>query len=352
MGKSTKAPTREEYNIEVEKFKEISSQLGRALKYKELSKYNLRSSRWYVKHCKNPLVIDYNTFIEYEIGMIPRYHLSKENAIKCILELQNKLGRPIMKKDLKGVENNSIGQGAINRFWGSFNKMKEELGLEIVGQNLREKERSIFTIKRDIVKLCAFVLEKENRIIITRKDWNKLDNIASFASCNKWFTDNGSSVREFINSIGFEFLEAGRGLNYFFEDDNEEVKSQYELEFSKFLRKLNLKYNIDYMKNVRYSSFIKNYKGQLDCDYVINYKNRIIYVEIAGMLRDYKQWYLDNIPLNSKSREKYRLKLMEKEKMLKENNLEYYILFPSDLQEDFLLKIFNKEVRINAKKNK
>ena len=46
---------------------------------------------------------------------------------------------------------------------------------------------------------------------------------------------------------------------------------------------------------------------------------------------------------NSKSKEKYRLKLIEKEKMLKDNNLDYYILFPSDLQEDFLMSIFKKD---------
>jgi hypothetical protein len=334
-------PNLEEYNLEVEKFKCISNELGRAIKYEEMKKYNLRSTRWYVKHSNNPKVTNFNEFIEFEVGMVPRYNLSKEKAIECILELQSKLGRPLMKKDLIGVKNNSIGQGALSHYWGGFNKMKEELGLEIVGKNLKEIERTIFIIKRDVVRMCAYILENENRYTITISDWKKLKGIVSFQSCQKWFIDNGSSVREFINSIGFELVESGSGLNYFFENDNEKVKSQFELEFTKMLRNIELKYNIDYTKDVRYSKFIDNYRGMLDCDYVIKYKDRLIYVEIAGMLRDYKEWYINDKPLNSKSKEKYRLKLREKENMLKDAGLEYYILFPCDLNEDTYKKIFN-----------
>jgi len=333
-------PTPEEYNIEVEKFKTISNELGRAIKYEETKKYNLNNSRWYVKHCKNTKVTNFNEFIEFEIGMVPRYNLSKEGTIKCILELQDKLGRPLMKKDLIGVQNNSIGQGALNRYWGGFNKMKEELGLEIVGRNLQDEERSLFAIKRDIVRLCAYILEKENRYTLTISDWKKI-KMASYPSCQKWFNDNGSSPREFINSIGFEFVESGSGLNYFFEDNEEKVRSQFELSFSKQLRVLNLEYKEDYLRDIRYSTFICDYRGMLDCDYVIKYKKRLIYIEIAGMLRDYKDWYYQDKPLNSKSKEKYRLKLKDKENMFNDSGLEYYILFPSDLNEDTYKKIFN-----------
>ena len=38
------------------------------------------------------------------------------------------------------------------------------------------------------------------------------------------------------------------------------------------------------------------------------------------------------LPKNSKRRENYTLKLNEKEQMLKENNLEYYIILPSDMK--------------------
>lgn len=342
MGKndSKKVPTREEYYVQIERFKDISLKLGRAVKYDEMAEYNLRSTRWYVQYCDNPKVSNFSEFIEYEIGMMPRYNVSKENAIKYALELQESLGRPILKKDLKGAINNGIGQGAINSYWGSFTKMKEELGLKMVGRNLRDKEQSIFKIKRDIVVLCAYILQNENRITLTSSDWKKI-KMSRFSSCNKWFCDCGLSMREFINSIGFELVESGRGLNYFFEDDSEITRSQYELDFTKKLRSMGLQYNKDYMRDVRYGTFIDTYNGMLDCDYVINYKNRIIYVEIAGMLRDYKSWYLNNKSINSKSKENYRIKLLQKENMMKSQGLEYYILFPEDLNEEKYIEIFN-----------
>jgi len=37
----------------------------------------------------------------------------------------------------------------------------------------------------------------------------------------------------------------------------------------------------------------------------------------------------------------YRLKLREKERMFKESGVEYYILFPSDLNDETYRKIFN-----------
>ena len=338
-GVSKQPPTDEEYAIEVEKFKKISNELGRALKYEEMSKYNLRSSRWYVQYSKNNKVHDYNSFIEFEIGMMPRYMVSKETAIKCILELQSTLNRPLLKKDLSGIKNNSVGTGVIKRYWGGFNEMKKALGLEIVGQNLRDVERSLFSIKRDVVKVCAYILEKENRYIVTLSDWDKLEGIASYQTCCKWFIAHGSTLREFIQSIGFDFVKSGDGVNFFF-DDNEHTQSQYELEFSKGLRELGLEYNINYYRDIRYSTFIQGYKGFLNCDYVIKYKSRTIYVEIVGMLRDYKEWYYQNKSMSSKSREKYRLTLMKKEEMLKNMQLEYYILFPCDINQDIFEQIF------------
>ena len=59
------------------------------------------------------------------------------------------------------------------------------------------------------------------------------------------------------------------------------------------------------------------------------------------MLRDNESNYYNNIPImeNSKRRENYRLKLNKKEQMLKENNLEYYIILPSDMKN--MDKLFN-----------
>jgi len=47
--------------------------------------------------------------------------------------MQSKLDRPLMKKDFTNPSQDSIGVGMIKTHWGSMNKMKEELGLVIVG---------------------------------------------------------------------------------------------------------------------------------------------------------------------------------------------------------------------------
>jgi signal peptidase I len=333
------------YEYWLDKYIQFSKEKGEPLKYEELSLYGLPCTKWYLAHCSNPGVKDFNSFIEYEANMIPRYCVSKEKAIQLIFDLQKQLNRAIMKKDLIGIKNGGIGEGVIKKYWGSFTNMKKQLGLEIIGQNLTDANRSIFTIKRDVVKLCAYILKHENRFLINRNDWDKVKNIASYQSCRRWFVMNGSTLRDFIESIGFNFNKSGDGINYCFQNDKEITRSQFEFEFSNFLRSIGLKFDIDYFRDIKYSNFIKTERSYLNCDYVINYNNRVIYIEIAGMLRDYKSWYLEDKSLNSKSKENYRLTLKKKQQMLKENNLEYYILFPEDLEEDFLCSIFGIEIR-------
>lgn len=344
VGNNIIHPSDYSYEYWLEKYIKISNQIGRAVKYEEMSKYNLPSTRWMVDNCNNPQVTNFSEFIEFEAKMIPRYNMTKEMAIEKILELQGKLDRPLQKKDLTSIEDGGIGQSSILKHWNSFNDMKRELNLKIVGEDMRSKHKSLHDIKKDIARICVYVYETEKREIITQKDWSLLLDVASYPSCCRWLKEAGMNIREYISLIGFRYVEAGSGLNYDFED-GEHVKSQFEMIFSRVLKeKLNLEFNKDYFKEVRYATFISNYKGLLDCDYVIDYDNRKFYIEIAGMLRDYKENFLNNTPIaSSKSKEKYRQKLMQKEQMLKDNNLEYHILFPSDLQEDFIMQIFNKE---------
>lgn len=114
--------------------------------------------------------------------------------------------------------------------------------------------------------------------------------------------------------------------------------------FSKYLKDNGFIYNKDYFRDVKYSNFINNYNGNMNCDYVIYIGNDVLYIEIAGIIADYKTWYYeDKIISNSKSKEKYRIKLKEKEQMLKTNNLRYFILFPCDLtKENFTDIIYNQ----------
>jgi hypothetical protein len=262
--------------------------------------------------------------------------------------MSEKLNRPLMYDDFKSPKFNEVGIGTINIHWGTMNKMKEELGLEIIQESMIDKIESIDNMKNELNILCSEILKRDNRRVITTKDINICEYTMNSSSYRKHLKLEGSSLREFLKSIGFELQEEGLGLNHIFED-GEKVRSQYELDFSYFLKTtLNLKYNIDYFRDVKYTIFIKDYNGLMNCDYVINYNGRKIYIEIAGLLRDLNKYYYENKVIDSTSKEKYRLKLMEKEEMLKSiDDAEYYIIFPinknynSVLDFDFINSIFN-----------
>lgn len=337
------------YDLYLDKFIKVSNETGRHLMYNELenNKWNLPGVKWFIDNCPNKNIKNYNQFIDW-IGFIPNYNVSKDTAIKAIINMQSKLNRPLMYDDFRSPNPNEVGIGTINKIWGSMNKMKSELKLEIIQEDMICKNITLEQAKEDIKKLCNYIYNTENRKTITTTDTSKIDGLLNFGTYRKYLKDNNENIKDYIKSIGFELQKEGRGLIYNFED-GEITKSKYELEFSKYLRdKLNLKYNVDYFRDVRYKTFINNYNNLMDCDYIINYKGRKIYIEIAGLLRDYDKYYYNNKIINSKSKEKYRLKLMKKEEMLKSIDCEYYILFPinknykSIIDFDFINGIFNK----------
>ena len=268
--------------------------------------------------------------------------LSKEEVISIIHNMQATLNRPLMYDDFRNPQENSIGISEIRKYFKTMNNIKEQLGLEIIQENMIEKQLDVTVAKQHINKLCEEIFDRENRKMITYKDIDRCKFTNGSHNYHRLFVkDLGITLREYLNSIGFDMVQEGRGLNHIFED-GEKTKSQYELDFSLYLRKIMcFKYNIDYYRDIKYKSFINDYSKLMDCDYIIDYKGRKIYIEIAGILRDYKEWYYQDKPLNSKSKEKYRLKLKEKENMFKESGVEYYILFPSDLNDETYRKIFN-----------
>ena len=131
------------YNEYIDKLKEICDNLKRPLKYSEFlhNDYQLPDSRWFVNHCPDKNVKNYNQFLEY-LGYKPRKNMSKELATKKVLELQHKLNRPLIIDDFQNINrDDDIGISTINNHWGSFNKMKEELGLEIIQECMTTKHK-------------------------------------------------------------------------------------------------------------------------------------------------------------------------------------------------------------------
>lgn len=152
-----------------------------------------------------------------------------------------------------------------------------------------------------------------------------------------------TTLADVLSDKGISLGKQGRGINHIF-DDGEHTFSVYEYIFSHYLRKCGLKYDKDYVRDIKYSDFVQSYEGNMNCDYVICIDDRKIYIEIAGVLDNYKKWYYqDREMTDSESKELYRLKLKEKEKMLSTEGLEYYILFPCDLSRRTLDVILTSE---------
>lgn len=295
----------------------------------------LPSASWFPKHCGDVNVKTYNDFVIW-CGLRPFANIPKDLAIELILKMQSKLDRPLNATDFNNPKDDEIGIRTIYKIWGEVNIMQKELGLEVTDKHAKGKQLN--ETKADLIRVCDAIYEKENRKTITYKDIKSFDFTSYPSTYAREFKEEGTSLREFLKSIGFELQSAGNGLNYTY-NDGEKIVSQYELTFSNYLRDvLGLKYNESYIRDVKYRTFA-NYKGLMNCDYVINYKNRKIYIEVAGMLSKLNSDWRET-KIKSKTKDEYRNKLLQKEEMFKDNNIDYYIILPYQLDEEFFMEIF------------
>ena len=328
----------EDYDKYIDKFHQCSKEKGSYLGGRDLQKYDLPSDRWLINNCPDPNVTTYLQFIEW-LGYQPKVTINKSVATKIIYNMQSKIDRPLMYDDFRNPNEDEIGVKTINKFWGSMNKMKEALGLEIIQESMTDKHMTVQEIKDGLTLLCNDIYKAENRKIISSYDINAVDFIPNYCTCHTVLQcEFSTGVRGFLHTIDFDFAKPGRGMLHYY-DDGEVALSQHEFIFSEYLRNRNLQYNVDYFRDVPYKNFIPEWENNCSCDYEIHFNNKIIYVEIAGVLRDHKKYYYENIQIPSRTREAYKKSLMKKENMLKSHNLEYYIIFPSDMA--FISEIFN-----------
>jgi hypothetical protein len=264
--------------------------------------------------------------------------ISKENTIKIIYDMVNNLNRELMYDDFRNPNFATIGITTIRKYWGTMNKMKKELGLKIIQESMLDKSIDYETAKNQIKNLCELIFLKENRKILLPSDFEIYNMPLVYHSYCQILIRNKDSIRKFINTFGFDILKPGRGYNFVF-DDNERVKSIFELKFSQMLKEKGFIFDIDYKRDVRCREFIPNYFGYMDCDYILIKNNKKVYVEIAGLLRDYKKYYYNDIEIKSKSKNKYMKKLKIKEKLLFDNNLEYKIIFPHKYKKDYIYEM-------------
>jgi len=326
---------KEKYSDYVDLFIKLSNEIGRPLKHRELVgktkiTNELPDGRWFLKYCPDKNVTNYNQFIEY-CGFKPRYNISKEKVIEAIYNMQNKLDRPLNKYDFSDPSEDEVGISIIQHYWGSMNNMKKELGLEIVREYMVERHKEIDELKEDIIKLCKYIKETENRDIITIDDIEDCEWCLSYQSYNKYIKQElNMTICDYIKSLGYKTNIPGMGMVYEFED-GEKTYSKWEYIISKYLKDNNIIYNRD----VKYNTFIDDYNNQMNCDYIIENNGLTWYVEVAGIL-DYTKMKKEN-----NIRRKYKKDLDFKENMLKNNNLNYRIIYPHEIKNNPLDDIFN-----------
>lgn len=316
------------YEYYTDKFKEVSSALGRPLKFSELlhNQYGLPEGRWFVSHCPDKSVTNYNEFLMY-LGLVPRYAITKEMAVDIILNKHKTLNRNLLISDFKNVDENQVGVGVINRHWGSFNNMLKDLGLPINQESMSARSKPVNHLVYDIIKLCNYIKSTEGRTVISRNDVKECEWCLNPQSYDRWFKKEfGYILTDFISKIGFTPVKSGMGMIHTYED-GETVSSRFEYITSNYFREN----NIIYERGVKYEDFIPEYtrdKNSKDCDYVVAINGLTWYIEIAGMLDARKV----NKYKDDKIRKVYKRRIKEKVGLLESNNLNYKIIYPIDFE--------------------
>ena len=320
------------YDKYVDRFKEVSNQLGRALKFSELvnNEYGLPSSGWLVKNCPDDSVKSYDDFVVWCGFDSNSLKMDKQYVIDSVYKLQEELGRPIIREDLT-LDKIGFSSIVINRIWGGLNNCKDELGL------LRtESSKSLpFSHYKEILDgILDDITENNDRDFIS---WNDIENnnlgiIADHKTLTKSFNDNGVDIFAYIKSRNLNMNPSSVGNKFTF-DDGERVLSTYEFDYSIFLRDdLGLKYKDDYMRDVMYKTFLEyDKRKKTNCDYVVNYNGGVYYIEIAGMISCCNgNW--ENTDFKDKREREYKEKMILKKKLLIDNNKKFLFLFPEDFR--------------------
>lgn len=286
---------------------------------------------------------------EETIKLKNKMYMSKEQAIPIILAKAEELKRPLLQRDFEGVETteNSVGIRVIWRLWGNFNNMIKELGLPEHDYYFKPYDKNYHPHDdvMDSVRIACNKVKSEGRTIVTYADFKKMVDIEVSTIRRHCELDN-TTLNDLVRQYDCELQQAGIGMNHRFED-GEYAVSKYEYDFSNFLRKNGFEYGKTYFRNVYYKKLDDEYKGNMNCDYKINFGNIIVYVELAGILgnKEHQEAYRNNIPIKSKSKEEYRKKLNQKREIFERNNLEHYILLPDEMNEDNYKIIFKKYLK-------
>lgn len=120
----------ENYDFYVQKYIDISKELGRSLTGRELTNnsYGLPNANFFVNHCPSTSVKTYTDFVKW-CGLIPSVKYFDKNMVgQNLIKLEKDLQRPVRVADI--VPNNcGFSYQLVVKYYGSLGKAKQELSL-------------------------------------------------------------------------------------------------------------------------------------------------------------------------------------------------------------------------------
>lgn len=202
------------------------------------------------------------------------------------------------------------------KYFGGYNNCLESLGLKI-NQKAEYKESELDKAFMDFVN--------EYDRVPTIQDFNKTGRPSFWV-----YQQRFGSWAETCIHYGFK---PNCRRPEFYMDDGERCDSSCEYDISTWLKSKGIKYDRD----IPYVDFTTNYKGKMNCDYRFTLTDGTVwYVEMAGFINTY-----DFSKLRSREEQIYFFKIRYKEKLFKENHLNYKIIKRDDLRTKTMEEIFD-----------
>jgi hypothetical protein len=263
--------------------------------------------------------------IEYQA----KKKLTKSDIENLIIKKSKELNRPLLQSDFENVHttNNTVGIRIIYKYWGTFSNMIKELGLEEHGVFFKPNSKFYkpHSYYLEYIKNICEDFKSHNIVTLMIKDFKKMDSTVEISTLKRHCLLENTTLQDMLHKYGCKLQTSGNGFYHMFED-GECTLSRYEYDFSETLRKYGFKYNKNYYRDVRYDEILNTYSGNMNCDYKI-----ICNIDA----------FKNNIKLNSKSKELYRIKLNKKKDIFEKAHVNYLILFKPDMSIENFEKIIS-----------
>lgn len=262
------------------------------------------------KLCENH---DTDYIIQVDGKYVNKYG-DKQELILLLNNYYNKYHRVPRLKDLC-KENNYDLSRRIKKHFGSYDNFIIENGFIPVDNRIYTDE-DLENAFRNFIK--------ENKRVPTIRELKTRDDLPGEHAYKLRFGTWGQAC------IYYGYLPNRRKPEYYL-DNGERCDSSYECIVSNWL----INNNINYERNIEYRKLDNKYEGRMNCDYLIHTGSKDWYIEIVGMLssRDY-------IPTTYETKYYYN-KMMEKEKILQRNKLNYRFIYSDDFKKNTIDELFN-----------